>query len=257
MIYRSVQPFFSLTTVLPAVSGYWRFFSDLRRYRSMGGVVQSGDFWPCLFDRTSSTGIDPHYFHQAVWAGRKIHVFDPPEHVDVGSDVRYVGMLTTMMPVQFVDIRPLQLDIPNYAGIDGSVLAMPFDDLSVRSISCMHVIEHIGLGRYGDPLDPEGSIKACAELQRVLADGGQLLVSMPIGSPRVQFNGQRVVAVREVIDMFSELTLVEMAMVDAKGKFLPQVSPEDQRIAELEAMRADFGLGLFHFTRTGGSSDDS
>jgi len=47
----------------------------------------------------------------------------------------------------------------------------------------MNVVEHVGLGRYGEPLDPEGDIKAMRELRRVLAPGGSLLFVVPVGRP--------------------------------------------------------------------------
>jgi hypothetical protein len=56
----------------------------------------------------------------------------------------------------------------------------------------MHVIEHIGLGRYGEALDPDGDLKAIRELVRVLAAGGNLLVVVPVGRPRIQFNAHRI-----------------------------------------------------------------
>ena len=65
--------------------------------------------------------------------------------------------------------------------------------------------EHIGLGRYGDPLDPLGTRKAAAELQRVLAPGGQLLFSLPVGRPRVEFNAHRVHDPHEVASWFDGL----------------------------------------------------
>jgi len=238
----------SLTSVR-SLLGWIKLLSDRREFVRMGGQARFFDFWPCLLDRTISTGIDSHYFHQAVWAGRHIRDFSPTEHVDVGSDVRYVGMLTILQPVRFVDIRPLELNIPNYAGIDGSILDLPFADNSIDSISCMHVIEHIGLGRYGDPLDPMGSEKACRELQRVLAKGGQLLVSTPVGSTRVQFNGQRVFSVKGVLKMFEGLELMDMGLVDAAGTYRASVSPGCQSIADLEMNIADSGLGLFKFSK--------
>ena len=91
-----------------------------------------------------------------------------------------------------MDIRPLEVDIEGLTPIAGSVLDLPFADGSLESVSCLHVAEHIGLGRYGDPLDPLGTRKAAAELQRVLAPGGQLLFSLPVGRPRVDFNAHRV-----------------------------------------------------------------
>ncbi len=51
-----------------------------------------------------------------------------------------------------------------------------------RIDSCMHTIEHIGLGRYGDPLDAVGDQTALSELQRVVAPGGSLLIVVPVAT---------------------------------------------------------------------------
>ena len=68
-------------------------------------------------------------------------------------------MLTTITDVTFIDIRPLELKLDRYTGKKGSIVALPFGDGSVSSLSCLHVVEHVGLGRYGDPIDPDGSKK--------------------------------------------------------------------------------------------------
>jgi len=91
----------------------------------------------------------------------------------------------------------------------------------------LHVIEHIGLGRYGDPIDPNGSIKACKELQRVLKPNGTLYISLPIGKPRICFNAHRVHDPREVIEYFNKLDLVEFSVVDDAGDFVEKVSPNN------------------------------
>jgi SAM-dependent methyltransferase len=132
--------------------------------------------------------------------------------------VDLVGFLTALTAVTFVDIRPLEVDIEGLQPVAGSVLALPFADRSLESVSCLHVAEHIGLGRYGDPLDPAGTRKAAAELQRVLAPGGQLLFSLPVGRPRTEFNAHRVHDPRTVASWF-ELELAEFAGVDDRGVF--------------------------------------
>jgi SAM-dependent methyltransferase len=228
--------------------GYGRLFLDWKKFKAAGGFARVIDLWPCLFDRTSVTQIDAHYFYQAVWAFKQILSQRPRAHVDLGSQVNLVGLLTTVTHVTFLDIRPLVLTLNDYTGLGGSITALPFRNDAVASLSSLHVIEHIGLGRYGDPIDPEGSLKAAREIVRVLAPGGRAYISVPIGRPRVQFNGQRVFAPTDVVTMFDGLDLVEMAMVDASGKFHGEVKPESADIGEA-GQGSDFGLGLFCFQK--------
>ena len=230
------------------IAAIWRyplFVRDWFRFKALGGKAPILDFYPCLHDRMTSTGIDSHYFFQAIWGFKRIQSAQPASHVDVGSDVRWVGMLTCITRVSFIDIRPLQIQLDNYEGKAGSIVALPYSDGSLFSISSLHVIEHIGLGRYGDPLDPEGSRKACVELMRVLAPGGKLYVSLPIGRARVQFNGQRIFSVSDVLVLFSGLELAELSIVDTLGKFHECVSPSEVALGQAQGL--DYGLGMFVF----------
>ena len=78
--------------------------------------------------------------------------------------------------------------------------------------------------------------------------GGNAYISVPIGRPRVSFNGLRVFSVPEVVTLFAGLALREMAMVDVPGNFIPDVDPEHADIHENEG-GMDFGLGLFRFSK--------
>jgi hypothetical protein len=104
------------------------------------------------------------------------------------------------------------------------------------------VAEHIGLGRYGDPLDPLGTFKACKELQRVLASGGNLYFALPVGKPRVCFNAHRIHSPDQILEYFAELKLVEFSFVNDEGHFLQNVEPDIARDAK-------YGCGLFQFTK--------
>ncbi|MBM3344901.1 MAG: DUF268 domain-containing protein [Betaproteobacteria bacterium] len=233
---------------LDSLVRYAGFFRDWRRFRHAGGTAAVLDFYPCLFDNTASTRIDSQYFHQAVWAFGLIRQSGAAQHVDIASEASFVGVLTTITRVVFVDIRPLFLRIPNYLGVGASATSLPFAAASVPSLSCLHVIEHIGLDRYGDPIDPAGPEKACAEIVRVLAEGGNAFVSLPIGRPRVSFNAHRVFSATEVLALFTGLQLHRMALVDATGEFQPEALPHSVDIRD-SAGGLDYGLGLFWFTK--------
>jgi len=240
-LWHVLGPLLPLMNVLALIK-FPRFIRDFYTYRSLGGKAGVRNWHPCLFDRLSETGVDKHYFYQAIWALKKIVDYAPIRHVDVGSDVKFVGMITAVTQVDFVDIRPFQPGLERFNGIDGSILDLPFDSASVDSLSSLSVAEHIGLGRYGDPLDPDGTIKACTELSRVLAVGGNLYFGLPVGHARECFNAHRVYQASEVIEMFPDLHLQQFSIVDDAGDFIEQANLSD-------ADGQDFANGLFHFVK--------
>jgi hypothetical protein len=209
----------------------------------MAETLRLRDAFPQLTDRVLSSPFDRHYFYQDVWAARRVGELAPARHVDVGSRVDYVGFLTALCDVTFIDIRPLEAQLDRLESVAGSVLALPLPDRSVGSLSCLHVAEHVGLGRYGDVLDPLGTRRAAGELQRVLAPEGQLLFSLPVGRPRVCFNAHRIHDPRDVAEMFDELTLVEFSGIDDAGLFRP-----DRTLEELAGSR--YACGLYRFLRS-------
>jgi SAM-dependent methyltransferase len=221
-----------------------RYLRQRRAYRRLPHAepVRWRDAFPQLGDRIATSPFDRHYFFQDTWAARHVAELEPERHVDVGSRVDYVGFLTAICQVTFVDIRPLTARLDRLETIEGSVLQMPFSDRVVESLSCLHVAEHIGLGRYGDPLDPLGTRRAAAELQRVLASGGHLLFSLPVGRPRVCFNAHRIHDPHDIVEMFDELELVEFAGVDDDGVFKRGRDPR-------ELARDRYACGMFHFVR--------
>ncbi|MBN1866974.1 DUF268 domain-containing protein [Candidatus Sumerlaeota bacterium] len=221
-----------------------RYAIDWRRYRRLPGtqVPRLRDSHPCLFERSSTTPVDSHYFYQGLWALRRILDRRPDKHTDVGSENRWVGWLTVFVPVTSIDIRPLPVEIENLECRRGSVLELPFEDRSIDSLSCLHVVEHVGLGRYGDPLDPRGTEKACRELARVVAPGGKLYLSLPVGRQRVCFNAHRVTDPSRVPELCPGLTLEEFSVIDDSGRFLENVRPEDYSLA-------DYACGLYILSR--------
>ncbi len=153
---------------------------------------------PTLFDATAMTGFDPHYEYHPPWAARIVAKNRPAKHIDISSKLFFSTMVSAFVPVEFYDYRPADISLSNLECKTGDLMSLPFPDNSVESLSCMHTIEHIGLGRYGDPIDPEGDIKAARELVRVLKPGGTFLYVAPIGKPRIEFNAHRIYSYEQV-----------------------------------------------------------
>lgn len=201
------------------------------------------DMYPCLGDWTTTTPFDSHYFYQGAWLARKLRLRSPFKHVDVGSSVMTLSVISAYVETEFVDLRPIETNLSGLIPRVGSIVALDFVDDSVPSISCLHVIEHIGLGRYGDPLDTLGSAKAAAELERVLKPGGRLYLSLPVGRERVCFNAHRVHSPSSVIGMLKKLKLIEFSWVDDAGRFHDNGSPH---MAEGQ----DYACGMFVFEKS-------
>jgi len=196
------------------------FLSD---YRTLGeepnNVFEKSvcHFYPCLNDNSPKTSVDAVYFHQNAWAIGKIVRARPMQHVDIGSHLPSIGILSEIVPVIFVDIRTIPVIRPNLEFRQGTVLNLPFAGDSVESLSSICVIEHIGLGRYGDPIDAFGSEKAAGELQRILRPGGDLYISLPVDERcRIYFNAHRAFTPAYVRQMFDQLTMVEEQYIYGK-----------------------------------------
>lgn len=189
---------------------FWRFYRVSDNRFSMRLI----DVYPCTKDKTIQTGFDRHYVYFTAWAARKIQEYKPQRHVDISSSLYFAGIVSAFTPIDFYDYRPADLKLSNLESRKADLTDMPFADNSVSSLSCMHVVEHIGLGRYGDPLDPKGDIKATKELTRVLAPGGKLLFVVPVGAEsRIEYNAHRVYSYDAVVSLFPGLKLEEFTLI--------------------------------------------
>lgn len=155
-------------------------------------------------DDTSETSFDTHYIYHPAWATRIVKSINPVVHVDISSTLAFSSTLSAFVPVNFFDYRPANLILSNLQCGQTDLTKLSFKDNSIHSLSCMHVIEHIGLGRYGDPMDPEGDLKAISELKRVLAPGGNLLIVVPVGKQRIQWNAHRIYSYESIVGQFEK-----------------------------------------------------
>lgn len=166
--------------------------------------------YPCLKDDTPTTVIEPVYFYQDAWAFEHIAKAKPSYHVDVGSHHTFVALLSKVVPVTMVDIRPLSLSLDTLNFRQGNILDLPYGDCTVPSVSSLCVVEHIGLGRYGDQLDTQGTEKAITELKRIVAPGGHLYLSLPLYDMNLTyFNAHRAFSENYVRQKFEPFEVID------------------------------------------------
>lgn len=187
----------------------------LQQFKNFKNIENNKNFnklewYPSLFDNISHTPLEPTYFFQDSWAAKHIFELKPEHHYDVGSSAKTMGILSQFMPITMIDIRPIELELENLFFKEGSILDLPFEDNSLETISSLCVVEHIGLGRYGDPLDPFGSEKAIVELKRVLKVGGIILFSVPVDNEnKIYFNAHRAFTREYILELFNGFEILD------------------------------------------------
>lgn len=182
-----------------------RFRADLAEFKSKGGKVAR--IHPIISDYASKAGTATGaYFHQDLLVASLVHAANPRRHIDVGSLVNgFVAHVASFRRIELIDIRPLPAsEHENLVFTQADLMKRdPAQEGIADSVSCLHAIEHFGLGRYGDSIDPQGHITGFRNIARMVEPGGTFYISFPIGTAtEVQFNAQRVFHHRDVLGWF-------------------------------------------------------
>ena len=237
-----------------------KFFCDMRAYRKANTIK---DFklnvklmYPWLKDWRdfAGTSLNNLYLRQDLWAAKKIFHNHPEKHFDIGS--RVDGFITHLLSfgvdVTLIDIRALEgtIDDLSFLQADATNLSN-ISDNSIASLSALCSLEHFGLGRYGDPIDPAACFKAFQSIQRVLAEDGDLYLSLPVGKDELAFNAHRIFNPETVITAFDKLRLVEYSCVTKTHQHyqIPHVQIDEVMNTLLRTSRNEDMFGLFHFKK--------
>jgi SAM-dependent methyltransferase len=237
-----------------ALPGFIRDYLTFRRLLLQSDDFRLGKLYPCLGENRDESGqASGHYFHQDILVARRIYENKPERHMDVGSSVSgFVAHVAVFRPIEVFDIRPLtttcsniifrQLDIMN---------PIPAEYVQCcDSLSCLHTLEHFGLGRYGDSLNVSGHLVGFRNLASLVAPGGKFYLSVPIGPQRVEFNGHRVFSVPYMIKLVSEMfTIDRFSFVDDRGDLHENVALTSEAVEN--NFGCHFGCGIFELTKRG------
>ncbi len=205
---------------------------------------------PFYTDRYQEAGALGAYFWQDLWAARHLYKDMPDEHYDIGSRIDgFIGHICCFIEkITLIDVRQLDKVIPNvnYICMDATKLEK-FPDESISSISSLCALEHFGLGRYGDQVNPEGCFEAFRAIQRVVRGGGKAYIAVPVGKEHLEFNAHRIFYAQTVVDSFSDMELLEFSAVhDLEDKIEYNI---DIHKYDNEDDNAGMRFGLFVFEK--------
>lgn len=235
---------------------YLKYFFHLavlsRQSRVSSISFSFGNPRPCLDDFSDNSGeLGYHYFYQDLHVAQLIAKNAPERHIDIGSRIDgFVANVATFRAIEIFDIRPCPYQISNVTFTQLDLMSpIPDSFKSVTdSISCLHSIEHFGLGRYSDPVDFEGHVKGLDGIFQILKPGGRFYFSTPIGPQRIEFNAHRIFAISTLLDLFKDqYELVSFSYVDDKNIFHPAHVLSDTDIAE--NLNCSYGCGIFELLK--------
>lgn len=234
--------------------GLPRYFSDLKKFnklRSKDDIFNFSQKYPILNEWYAEAGTAKgHYFHQDLYIAQKVFKNNPYKHIDIGSRIDgFVAHIASFREIEVIDIRELANNIENVIFRKADLMILQEDLIEYTdSISCLHALEHFGLGRYGDPLDYYGYLKGLQSITKMLKKGGRFYFSVPIGEQRIEFNAHRIFSVAYLIKILSVDFKIEcFSFIDDKGDFnkTPKMSDE---IIKMN-FGCKYGCGIFELIK--------
>ena len=198
----------------------FKYFKNLIEFKFKGGRINK--FFPILGEHTENSGnFDKQYFLQDIIVAQYIYKNNPSKHVDFGSRIDgFVANVASFRKIEVFDIRDNHINIENikFHRLDLTKINNSFHDYA-DSLSCLHTLEHIGLGRYGDNIDPDGYKLAFKNLLKILKNNGTLYLSFPISNLRkVYFNSERVFNPFEILNLGHNIKLERFDIINDNGE---------------------------------------
>jgi hypothetical protein len=225
-----------------------KYFLDFFKYKKLGGNVTY--FHPMLNDSLEEAGISKgHYFHQDLLVASYIYNSKPETHVDIGSRIDgFVAHVASFRKIQIIDIRNLnEIGHDNISFIKLDLTKHNNSSILSDSVSCLHAIEHFGLGRYGDTIDPVGHIKGFNNILKIIKKNGTLYISFPISqNNETHFNSQRVFNPNDIFNWSTQenkISLKKFDYVDAQGNL-----HLNTKISDIENIK-EYGCGIYTFKK--------
>ena len=222
------------------IISFYKDYSNLKKINS-NSEFQIYPSHPYLFDK-NDTNLKLQYFHfQDLWAFNIIKKKQIKEFLDIGSNLSFITFCSSLSKITCLDLRSHKISLENVNFTIGDINKIPFSESSIENLSSLSVIEHIGLGRYGDKIDILGMEKSVNEFHRVLKKEGNLIVSFPVGKKNIiEFNAHRICNLDYISKLFHNFSLIDETFIFKNGY--------NSRDEFLKAGQPN-GIGCFHFLK--------
>jgi SAM-dependent methyltransferase len=233
------------------LSSYLKDKKELTQQKGHDTQFPFGSKRPVFEDRFAESGsASGHYFHQDLLVAQKIYENKPVRHVDIGSRTDgFIAHVAVFREIEVFDIREQTSKIKNIVFKQADLMTLTDSLIDYcDSISALHSIEHFGLGRYGDPIDYNGHLKAIKNITKILKTGGKFYFSVPIGPQRINFNAHRVFSIKYLLELFTrDFTLISFSYVDDKGDLKEDIKLNEELIQT--NCGCFYGCGIFELTK--------
>lgn len=210
--------------------------------------IQDKYIYPIISEKYQDAGVTNTYFWQDLWAARLIYRNRPKRHFDIGSrlDGFIAHILAMDIPCTVLDVRPFPCEIKGLDTIVTDATRLEeIEDGSIESLSALCSLEHFGLGRYGDEVNPEACFECFDQIQKKLKCGGRLYIAVPVGEDRVEFNAHRIFDVKTILNCFDRLTLKEFSCIVSNTEYRENI---DVNLYD-EYFGKKVTWGLFYFQK--------
>ena len=223
-----------------------RYIFDIIEWKKQSGKINF--LFPIINEFNDQSGTAKgHYFHQDLLVAQYIYANNPKKHIDVGSRVDgFVAHVASFREIEIYDVRELKSDHPN-------IIFKQHDFMNKNnvkqtdSVSCLHTLEHFGLGRYNDPINVKGFEIGLENLINLVEKNGLLYISFPVGKQdEIHFNAHRVFHPKSILNfeiVKKRLELINFDCIDDKGDLHKSVS------LDYASEKYNFGCGIYTFRK--------
>ena len=252
MRFRIIVQGMPLFTYLKGMPVFLKEYGKIRRQASASREsFPFGKFFPCIQEKDQESGVlAEHYFYQDLYVARKVFQNNPVRHVDIGSRIDgFVAHVASFREIEVLDVRDFHLSIPNIRFTRANLATNDFSLADYcDSLSCLHSLEHFGLGRYGDPVNYDGHLVGWEHMFRMLKKGGKFYFSVPIGDQRIEFNAHRVFSMAYLLGLIEKRYDIDsFAYINDVQEFITDAVLDATAVRENFGCR--YGCGIFEMTR--------